>query len=686
MSLALEASTQSAAAEHSTQLWPQASTTGLSLALLSGLWIYVGGMLLWVLMRRIAGDPTTLNSAMVLVPAAIMAIGVIGLTLRHRSIERPRFIAWALLIAALAIDIPAIIDWSHWNETAQQPMGTLADVLYLINYGCLSGAAMAFYRSCGGSFRNSRVWIDTAVLIVCASAALAPFLVKPLFDHDDPFHPRLMAALVYVAGIGATGTGVIMLFMQVRDWRYEVATLIFILALLIGVGTDAVSIGANIRGQFDLFNLDDCAYSLVYALFATAAVVDKLGKRPPVSAGPSEDSVYSFLPVLAILLSIVIVLGAEARRSSVSIVVAAVLLFVGSALVVARQMAAREKVRRLNEALMARQVETRLTELVRQSRDMIAVITPSLRISYSSPACEKLLGTSADQLVGMPARQLLGAANADRLQELLTLSKGNQGISQAGEFTLDSRHNIRQTVQVSTSNQINNPLLGGLVLTVHDVSEQRATERELLEAVQMERQRLSSELHEGLGQELTGIYLLAQNLRTALQRGHADLPDLVEQTIVHVRDAIDGTRTLARDFSPVQVARGSLGRALEQLALDASQRLRIAIACRSEPADASVPDGAADHLYRIAHEALTNAARHSRCSKVNIVLQREAQSIILSVADNGTGFDSRVISSEGLGIKMMDYRARVLSGTLHFEPAEGGGTRLVVLIPTHSNS
>ena len=105
---------------------------------------------------------------------------------------------------------------------------------------------------------------------------------------------------------------------------------------------------------------------------------------------------------------------------------------------------------------------------------------------------------------------------------------------------------------------------------------------------------------------------------------------------------------------------------------------------RAQPADAPVPDGVADHLYRIAYEALTNAARHGGCSKADIHLQHEAHGIVLSVTDDGSGFVANIESADGLGIKMMDYRARVLGGTLHFEAVREGGTRMVALIPTRA--
>lgn len=271
MGLALGNPVRRAAVERIAHSWLRVLSSRLNLVLLGILWMYMSAVLAWVLLRRITGDAAT-----VLIPPAILAICILGLSLKRRTVDRSRRIGWLLVIAALSVDIPAIIDWSHANETTQQPLGTLADLFYLINYGCLTGAAIAFFHSCGGSLRNSRVWTDTAVLVVCASAALVPFLVTPLFEHPGAVPLSLLGTMVYIVGIGTTATAVIMLFMQISDWRYEISTLIFILGLLVGAVTDVLSIGANIRGQFDLFNLDDCAYAIVYALFATAATVETM--------------------------------------------------------------------------------------------------------------------------------------------------------------------------------------------------------------------------------------------------------------------------------------------------------------------------------------------------------------------------------------------------------------------------
>jgi len=156
----------------------------------------------------------------------------------------------------------------------------------------------------------------------------------------------------------------------------------------------------------------------------------------------------------------------------------------------------------------------------------------------------------------------------------------------------------------------------------------------------------------------------------------------MSEVMAQVDRAITATRDLARGFSPVQIERGSLSVALDRLAIDAERRLRVRVTSSSQPADIRAPDLVADHLYRIAHEAVTNAARHSGCRHVGIDLRREAGALCLTVTDDGAGFADAERSSDRLGVRMMAYRARLLGGTLRFEPVKGGGTRVVTSVPS----
>jgi len=105
------------------------------------------------------------------------------------------------------------------------------------------------------------------------------------------------------------------------------------------------------------------------------------------------------------------------------------------------------------------------------------------------------------------------------------------------------------------------------------------------------------------------------------------------------------------------------------------------VTAASEPADIRAPDEVADHLYRIAVEALTNAARHSGCRTVSIALRELPSDIHLVIADDGTGLSTDPATGDGLGLKMMGYRARILSGTLSIDSKPGIGTRVTAVVP-----
>ena len=91
-------------------------------------------------------------------------------------------------------------------------------------------------------------------------------------------------------------------------------------------------------------------------------------------------------------------------------------------------------------------------------------------------------------------------------------------------------------------------------------------------------------------------------------------------------------------------------------------------------------DGAAEHFYRIAQESISNALRHSGCTTVKIALRGGEAEVTLTISDNGCGFD-RVLAGRGIGLRMMEYRARITGGALRVERSPGGGTRVVAWAP-----
>ena len=200
-------------------------------------------------------------------------------------------------------------------------------------------------------------------------------------------------------------------------------------------------------------------------------------------------------------------------------------------------------------------------------------------------------------------------------------------------------------------------------------------EREILEIVSREQQRIGSDLHDGLGQELTGIALMLKGVAARLRKDGSAVSRDVEELIGLVNNAIESTRTLARGLSPVEGAQGGLRAAVQTLVAGIEARCNVRVRAHlhlEEP----LPLGevAAGHVYRIVQEALTNAVRHSGAREVCVRLQTARGELHLRVDDDGRGFlPPPADSPGGLGLKIMRYRAQMLGGSLVIAWGANGG-------------
>jgi signal transduction histidine kinase len=221
---------------------------------------------------------------------------------------------------------------------------------------------------------------------------------------------------------------------------------------------------------------------------------------------------------------------------------------------------------------------------------------------------------------------------------------------------------------------------------LNDVTERKRLEREIIEIANREQQRIGGDLHDGLGQELTGIALMLRGVAAQLDKAGLPLKRDVEEVIALVNNAIGSTRSLARGLSPVSAERGGLATALEALAERSAERygIHVEFRCEGGEAAARLDENAATHVYRIAQEALTNVARHSLASEVTVRLGTAASGdgLQLSIDDNGRGLGQRPADeSDGLGLKIMRYRAQMLGGDLVLESSGSGGTSVRCAFP-----
>jgi PAS domain S-box-containing protein len=219
--------------------------------------------------------------------------------------------------------------------------------------------------------------------------------------------------------------------------------------------------------------------------------------------------------------------------------------------------------------------------------------------------------------------------------------------------------------------------------TVIDISARKQLEHELVEIVGREQQRLSQELHDGIGQELAGIALLLRSVVTRQSRDStAAIAADIDLAIRLLNGSIANARTLAHGLHPVRSDEGGLVGALGQLAMKTTPAHGLHVEFdASNWSDRSLPEDVANHVYRIAQESLSNAMRHASASWVQIRLASTQDMLELTVRDDGRGLPQKYAHAPGLGRRIMNYRAQMIGGSVMWHTGPGGGTEVVLQAP-----
>lgn len=204
-------------------------------------------------------------------------------------------------------------------------------------------------------------------------------------------------------------------------------------------------------------------------------------------------------------------------------------------------------------------------------------------------------------------------------------------------------------------------------------------EKQVLEISDRERRRIGQDLHDGLGQHLTGIELMLNTLESRLQTAAPAEAAQAAKISQHVRDSIRQAKSLARGLSPVDLEANGLMSALQELSVTIRDIFRINGAFYA-PKPVLIPDNDfATHIFRIAQEAVSNAVKHSGATSVQIELMNPAGRIELAVSDNGRGMTQR--NDGGMGLRIMEYRASIIGGKTWIDSVPGKGTKVVCSAP-----
>jgi PAS domain S-box-containing protein len=323
------------------------------------------------------------------------------------------------------------------------------------------------------------------------------------------------------------------------------------------------------------------------------------------------------------------------------------------------------------------------------------------RITFVNRACVQILGAqSVEQLLGRspldlihPDFHALATTRRSRLHEGLE----TEPLVEKKVIRLDGEVRDVEIAEASFYDQGKLAVLAVL----RDITERKLAERELEESREKlrhlstsllavreeEKTRIARELHDELGQSLTGLKMDLAQIGSQLRPDQIDAAHRAKSMLSLLDSTVASVRRIATELRPLMLDDLGLVPTIEWLVHDFSQRSGIAVELELPAADFDVGPELSTAVFRVLQESLTNVARHAQASRVEVVLKGSDQHVELRVHDNGMGISSAAASgTKTLGMLGMRERAAMLGGKFILESERGAGTSIMMTIPRQSES
>jgi len=325
-----------------------------------------------------------------------------------------------------------------------------------------------------------------------------------------------------------------------------------------------------------------------------------------------------------------------------------------------------------------------LSQLVEHSSDMIAMATADGRITYMNRAGLRLTGAKRREVMdGLTLEEISEPSATHILRNTVLPTVMSQGHWE-GEVLLRHRRTgkpVEGYGAVFLVRGEDGEAPQAIAAIIRDARERRRIEQEALTAADHEQHRIGMDLHDVLGQTLTGAAMLGATLERRLaSRGSEEAAQAARLSRL-LLEATNQTRELARGLCPVPETPEGLRLALGDLARSVQEVYGIECSVRAAQ-DALIEDHAvAGQVFFIAREAVNNAAKHAQARAVRMELRRTDHALELSVEDDGRGFAQDAHDKGGLGFRTMRYRAGVIGAQLSLEINSTGGATVRCRVP-----
>ncbi len=305
-------------------------------------------------------------------------------------------------------------------------------------------------------------------------------------------------------------------------------------------------------------------------------------------------------------------------------------------------------------------------------------------IQFVNPTAERLFGYRKRELIGEKINVLMPREHSIAHDGYIKkyLYTGISTIVGTGrQMTAIRKDGSRFPIYLSIGDikTSHTRLFAGVIM---DISEQQQLQKEILEIPVNEQRRIGQELHDGLGQQLTGLGLLATSM---LNKASKPEHELASKLADGLQDAISQVRALSRGLMPVDIDTegliNSLERLIEEIRLQTNLDIQLKILDRIHIADNTT----AMHLYRIVQEALNNAIKHAEANQISVEVGIEGTRGCFLISDDGNGMQTPNKDSSGLGLRIMKHRCGLIDAELEIESSPEDGTRIKCYFPIENN-
>ncbi len=326
--------------------------------------------------------------------------------------------------------------------------------------------------------------------------------------------------------------------------------------------------------------------------------------------------------------------------------------------------------------LRRRRAEREIDDIYDLSLDLLCILGVDGYLKRVNPAFERTLGYEEAQLLSRPLLEFIHPGDRQAMEA--TVARLQTG---RGSERFESRY-VRPDGEVrwlewSARLMVERGLIYAAARDVTDaralLQELAASRRRIVATADETRRRVERDLHDGAQHRLVQTILMLKRARHAVDAGSEDVAELIEEAVVSTESANEELRELARGIHPVALSTGGLSPALKGLA----RRSPIPVVLDLQT-HGRLPERIEVTVYYVVSEALTNAAKHSKASAVQVAFAVTDGDVRLDISDDGVGGAD---PAGGTGLIGLKDRVEAAGGTLKVQSAPGQGTHLKIMLP-----